>query len=156
MESGSRRTDPMTEISASRSCGGIRPAASGSVVAMRCVLAVLRDDYVDVGAHVTMQLQRHLVLTKCLDRLPEVDLVPVDLDAVLRLQRRGDVLVGDRAERLVLVADLQAHDHGLVVYLVLDRLRSGAILRLALLRGFAQPPGFGLGPLPRPDGHAAA
>src|SRR5206468_12951517 len=31
----------------------------------------------------------------------------------------------------------------------------GAILRLALLRGFAQPPGFGLGPLPRRDGKLA-
>src|SRR5690348_3748551 len=141
------RIDPMIEISASRSCGGTRPAASGSVVATRA-LAVLGDDHVDVSAHVAVQLERDLMLAQLLDRLFQIDLVPVDLDAVLRLQRGGDVLVRDGAEGLVFGADPQAHDDGLVVDLIGYRLRLVAILGLALDRRVAQPLGLGLGSLP--------
>src|SRR5262249_42725973 len=72
-------------------------------------------------------------------RLSQVDLVPVDLDAVLRLERRRDVLVGDRAEGLVLGTHLEAHDHGFVVDLVGDRLRLVALLGLLLDGSLAQP-----------------
>src|SRR5689334_12242980 len=106
MDSGSRRIDPMIDISASRSCGGIRPAASGSVVAMPEFLTVLGDDHVDARGNVAVQLQRHLVLAERLDRLLQVDLVAVDLHAMLRLEGGGDVLVGDGAKRLVLGPDL--------------------------------------------------
>src|SRR6266851_5780477 len=88
--------DASTDISASRSCGGTLPGVS-AIVAMKYVgaLAVLGDDQVHVGGHVTVQPKGNLVLAQRLDRLLDVDLVPVDVDAVLSLQRRGHVLVGD-------------------------------------------------------------
>src|SRR5438270_1802820 len=145
----------MIDISASRSCGGTRPAASGSVVAMPVRLTVLRDDHVDVSAHVTVQLERNLVLAQRLDGLLQVDLVAIDLDTMLRLQSRRDVLVGDRTKGLVLRADLQAHDHGLVADLIGDSLGVGAVLRLAFDRCIAQPLGLGLGSLSSGDGQLA-
>src|SRR6266849_2816553 len=59
--------------------------------------------------------------------------------AMLSLEGAGDVLVRDRAESLVLGADLEAHDDGLVVDLVGQRLGSDAVLRLALDGRVLQP-----------------
>src|SRR5438128_4563488 len=113
------------------------------------LLAVLRNDHVDASSHVAMQLERNLVLAQRPDRLLHVDLVPVDLNPMLRLQRAGDVLVRDRAERLVLGSDLQPNHDSLVVDLVGDGLRLVALLRLPLDRSVAQTLRLSLRPLSR-------
>ncbi len=60
------------------------------------------------------------MLAKRPDGLLQVDLVAVDLDPVLGFERGRDVLVGDRAERLVLGPYLQPHHNRLVVDLIGD------------------------------------
>src|SRR5712692_685738 len=130
--------EPSTDVSASRSWGGTLPGVS-AIVAMTDALPVLSHDHIDVGGHVAVQLQRHFMLAQRLDGLLHVDLVPVDLYAMLSLEGAGDVLVRDRAESLVLGADLEAHDDGLVVDLVGQRLGSDAVLRLALDGRVLQP-----------------
>src|ERR1700674_489392 len=110
--------DPSTDISASRSWGGTLPGMRGIVCMSGVASAVLGDDHIDVGSHVAVQPQRDLVLAKRLDRLLHVDLVPIDVDSVLGLERCSDVLVCDRAERLVLGTNLQSPDHRLVVDLI--------------------------------------
>src|SRR2546421_12246610 len=97
----------MIDISASRSCGGTRPAASGSVVAMPVRLTVLRDDHVDVSAHLAVQLERDLVLAQRLDRLRQVDLVPVDVHTRLNFQGCRDLLGRDRTYSIVPGPDRQ-------------------------------------------------
>src|SRR5688500_8968638 len=52
-----------------------------------------------------MQAQRHLVLAGLFDRLGELDLAPVDLDA-LRGEQLRDLRRGDGAEQLALFAHL--------------------------------------------------
>ena len=66
------------------------------------VIADAGDDQVDVGLDVPVQAERHLVLSQLLDRLLQVDLVAVDVDLVLGLERGRYIRVGDRAEGLVL------------------------------------------------------
>src|SRR5437660_1960070 len=112
-------------------------------------LPVLRDDQVDVGRHLAVQTQRHLVLAQLLQRVLDVDLAAVDVHLVLQAQRGGHVVVGDRAEHLVLGADLEPDHHRLVV----DELGQlpGLVALLGLAPGgrLAEPPGLGLGALPR-------
>src|SRR5260370_38770261 len=97
--------EPSTEVSASRSWGGALPGVS-AIVAMTDALPVLSHYHIDVGGHVTGQLQRHFVLAQGLYGLLHVDLVPVDLDSMLSLEASGHVLGLVRPESLGVSADL--------------------------------------------------
>src|SRR4029077_9633313 len=92
---------PCTTRTASRSGGWPNPDRS----------ALGFDDDPDLGAHPAEDLDRDLVGAQRLERLLEVDLVPVDLDPAPG-QRVGDVLRRDRAVQLADLADLDAHREG--------------------------------------------
>src|SRR4030095_5892902 len=53
----------------------------------------------EIHRHVVMEFDRYLVLARGLDRMLEMNLMPIDLLADLVLQSRHDVLCGDRAKR---------------------------------------------------------
>src|SRR6476659_4314992 len=66
------------------------------------------DDDRHLGCQAAVDLDRDLVRPERLERLLEIDLVAVDLDAAAG-QGVADVLRGDRAVELAALADLHAH-----------------------------------------------
>src|SRR4051794_16575394 len=91
------------------------PARSGAAgqraARARRALALRLDDDRDLGRHPREDLDRDLVGPERLERLVELDLVSVDVDAAAR-QRVGDVLRRDRAVELAALTDLDAHREG--------------------------------------------
>src|SRR5260370_28498285 len=120
------------------------------------ILPVVRDGDVDVGAAMTVQVELALVLAERLDGLFQVDLVAVDLDAVLRLEGGRDVLVRDGAQRLVLGPNLQSNHDRLVVHLVRHNLPVGALLPLPLYPCLPPPLPLPLRPPSPPRPHPRA
>src|ERR1043165_3088409 len=113
-----RMMPPRMLASASTLCGSTRRSRpiAGSVYAenRRQKLLVFPDDpKLEVGDHAGSEPHGDLVLTEGLDRLIELDRAVVDIDS-RALELLGDVLVGDRAEQLLVLADhaleLQRHD----------------------------------------------
>ena len=58
-----------------------------------------------------MQLDRHLVLARGLDRMFEMNFMPIDLLPDFVLQSRHDILRGDRAESLAGLAGFKLEGH---------------------------------------------
>src|SRR6476620_10776781 len=103
-----RRIAPRTERSASRLCGSVRSATpsaiSGALGALGHHFHGNRD------RHLPVQLHRDFHLADLLDRLGELQLALVDVEA-LRVQRFDDIGGSDRAVQRVGLAHFPANDH---------------------------------------------
>src|SRR5579884_1094832 len=86
---------PMTACSASTLLGGSRSSAAGATA--KLCLFRLGHGYLQFRFQTVPDLDRHLVIAQALDRIGQVDVVAVDLDAVLLLELGGDVGCPDRA-----------------------------------------------------------
>src|SRR4051812_31142222 len=58
----------------------------------------------EAGSHIAMQADRHIVFAQALQRLVELDLAAVDVEAFLG-QRVREIRGGDRTEEVVFLAD---------------------------------------------------
>src|SRR5690242_8736816 len=95
-----RETPRESKRPASRETGRTKNGGRASALGL--------DDDRHLGREALVDLDRDLVRAERLDRLLEVDLVPVDGDPA-PAERLGDVLVVDRAVELAALADLHAH-----------------------------------------------
>src|SRR5262245_16311947 len=91
------------ELASSRSAGETRGHAKTRD------LTFLGDEQLEAGDDLGVELDLELVPAEVLDRLVELDLALVDLDA-LRLQELGDVARGDRTVEHVVLAHLAGRD----------------------------------------------
>src|SRR5829696_4578148 len=104
-------------------------------------LLLLDHHGLDVGEHAVADLDGHHAGADRADRLLEVHLALVDLEAAGLLDRVDDVLGGDRAEQAAVVARLMGdREHGLVEQLrahlgALRRLGGGAVQGLLVALG---------------------
>src|SRR4051794_13759146 len=123
----------------------------------RAVTLLLLDDHrLDGRGDAVLDLDVDHAGADRADRLLEVDLAAIDLDAASLLDRVDDVLRRDRAEQAAVVAGLvgdrehRAAEHGSGVLGALVRLRGGALARLERARGGGDRAlGRGLGQLAR-------
>src|SRR6266851_6508894 len=108
-----RRIAPSTDRSASRLCGRVRSATavSGMARGSEKFLTFLsagsfsHDADLEVRRDVAMELHRNGVVAELLDRLRELQLAAVQLEA-FGGERLGDVAAGDRAVERLGLADL--------------------------------------------------
>src|SRR3954452_8686449 len=113
-----RRIAPRTEVSASSFWGGSLPEVSGGTEMATATQATSwpgtgragsaassgRDDRLDLRGHALVHLDRDHVRAGGPDRVLELDLALVELEAARLLDRVDDVLRGDGAEQPAVVA----------------------------------------------------
>ena len=101
-----RRSSPR-QLAVSRERGFAGLARSRESLRASCRSDYLLDDHrLDGRGDAVLDLDDDHVRADVPDRLLEVDLAPVDLDAARLADRVGDVLRGDRAEQAAVVAGL--------------------------------------------------
>src|SRR3954454_24317188 len=108
-----RRIAPRTEVSASSFWGGSLPEVSGGTEMATATQATSwpgtgslagRHDRLDLRGHALVHLDRDHVRAGGPDRVLELDLALVELEAARLLDRVDDVLRGDGAEQPAVVA----------------------------------------------------
>src|SRR5688500_3712501 len=115
---------------------------------------LLDDPDLDLGAHVGVQAHRHAVDAERLERLVQVDLALLDVEA-LRLELLRDVGRRHGAEQLALVADAGGEGDRHLLELLRDLLGAGAALGLGGLEARLLERDALLVPLGRREGDAA-
>src|SRR6185369_2546577 len=107
-KNASRSTCRIVRTAGAATMASIVDPRRASSAGLRVGLALGLDDDRDLRRHAGEDLDRDLVRPERLERLLELDLVAIDVDAAPG-ERLGDLLGRDRSVELAALADLDAH-----------------------------------------------